>query len=150
MLVLDFNFTVVDLRLHVHKFVESFHDISKGGAALGIIEGVDVIDVKGGFFNGLNIEKVIANSTKDVVDLLNVLVLSCNDDLLIQVIDSDNVTDHRLKCCLEPVNPSTVILFLDLIVVIDINTSHVAIEVCLGELDTSQLGVISQEIVSIL
>ena len=70
-----------------------------------LFQSIDVINIVGSILDWLNIQEIVTDTAKDVPYLLLVLVLGSNDHLLIEVIDTDDITNHVLKSSLEPVNP---------------------------------------------
>jgi len=126
MLVLKLDLAAVNLALDIHKFVESLENISQTCIRFGI----DVITkFKSGLLNWLDIEQVEADTAENIIDLLLILILGGDNNLLVKVIDTDDITDESLQGSLEPVNPRTVCNNLKFIVIEHVYTGHVAVQV---------------------
>jgi len=96
MLIGDLNFSIINFMLHINDFADDVNDISNASIFLLVVIEL-IAKLETSFLNWLNIEKVIADSSKNIPYLLLILILCCNNHLLIQTIDSNNVTNHILK-----------------------------------------------------
>ena len=145
MLVLELDFSVLDFGLHIHEFVESVENVGQRGVRFTF----DVINFKTSFFNWLDVYKIIHDSSKDVIYLLLIFILSGNDNLLVKVVDTNDVANKGLQGSLKPVYPRTIGRDLNNGVIVDINACHVAIKIGESELVAGKLSIVPQEIISI-
>lgn len=120
-LVFKLNLSVVDLGLQLHQFVKGPQDVDERGVLL--------IEVIRCILDRLDVQKIEADPSENVVYLLQVFVFCGDDHLLIQVVDTDDVADHVLKSGLEPINPRPIQLLLQYVVVIPVHHSHMAVQV---------------------
>jgi len=96
MLVSNLNLSIINFLLHIRDLVDNVNDTSHVSIFWFVV--IEFISkFKPSFLNWLNVVKVIHDSSKYVPHLLLILILCCNNHLLIETIDSNNVTNHVLK-----------------------------------------------------
>ena len=146
MLVFQGDLSRLNLALDVHEFVEDVEHVGEGGVVSG---GQLLTEFEASLLDWSNVQQVVHDPSKNVINLLLILVLSGNDNLLVEVVDTDDVANECLQGRLEPVDPGAIELQLDDHVVVHVHTRHVAVQVGHCELIADQSGIVSQEIVSV-
>lgn len=74
--------------------------------------------------------------------MLVILSLRRDNDSIVDVVESQNISNHVLETGLDKVGPRAVVSdILLLIVVIKINTGQMALKIRVGELNRNQTGV---------
>jgi len=112
--------------LDIHDLVEGLENVGQSG----VRSSIDVIiEFETCILNWLNIEQVITDSAEKIVHLLLILILSGNDNLLVKVVDTDDITDKGLQSSLKPVDPRSVSGDLNINIIVYVDTSHVTVEV---------------------
>lgn len=108
-----------------------------------------IIEFETCILNWLNIEQVITDSAEKIVHLLLILILSGNDNLLVKVVDTDDITDKGLQSSLKPVDPRSVSGDLNINIIVYVDTSHVTVEVWERILIANKLCIVSTEIIGL-
>lgn len=74
--------------------------------------------------------------------MLVILSLRRDNDSIVDVVESQNISNHVLETSLDKIGPRAVVSdILLLIVVIKVNTGQMALKIRVGELNRNQTGV---------